>query len=68
MTRSQDQIFARCPIHIITTRGIARVTLRSTCLDGLLGDVLGLGLDLVLGTVLGLLLDLPLLLQLRKHW
>ena len=63
MTRSGNWIFARCPIHIVTTRGIARVTPRSTRLGGPLGDVLGL----VLGSALGLLLVLLLLLQLPRH-
>ena len=65
MTRSRDKIFSRCPIHIVTTRGITRVTFRSTCLGGLLGGVLVLGL--VLGMALGLLLVPPLLLQLPRH-
>ena len=63
MTGSRDQLFARCPIQIVTsTRGITRVTLSCTCLGGLLRDVLGLGL--ILGAVPGLLLVLLLLLQL----
>ena len=60
MTRSDNWIFVRCPIHFLKTRGIARVTLRGTCLSRLLGGDLGPVPDLALE----LLLLLPLLLQL----
>ena len=63
MTGSDDWVFVRCPVHIIRTSGIARVTLLGTCLSRLLGGDLGLVPDLALELLLLLLLLLQLLLQ-----